>query len=484
MKRKQLCKELSVISIGPGDPSFLNQATMQEIENADPLILRTGHHTITAFLDQTGKTYCTLDSCYDQEDNFDQLNRKIAQNVWDISQHGQKPVYAVPDFLTDRTIDSVYSEMPSQDYKVRIIPGFSYADYYLSQCRDRIFSSDLRIVSSSEFCSSVYDPDTTVLITEMDQYIYAGEIKRIVSDLIGDETEVLFFSQDASPIRIPVYEIDRQKKYNHLSAVLIPSTDYLHRSRHTMKDLIQIMHQLRTRCPWDSAQTHRSLQQYLIEEAWECICAMDEKDYDHFADELGDLLFQIVFHASIGEDFDEFTITDVFSHICSKMILRHPHVFGNSTVSSSKDVSDSWEKIKMAETGSRTVSESMNDVPSGLPALKYAIKICKKLKAIRSFHPTEKEFIEIIKETAYGALKGNRLNTETVGNLLFICAYMCCLYDDDAELILHKTADRFKTAFSSKEKELKVQGKSIDSLTFKDLYVYLEKESNELQING
>ena len=116
-----------------------------------------------------------------------------------------------------------------------------------------------------------------------------------------------------------------------------------------------------------------------MEEAWEAVNAIDEGDTDHLADELGDVLFQVMIHSAIGTAFDEFTLTDVLSGICRKMIQRHPHVFIVSHGESAEDVSQGWEARKRKETGSRTVGETLDDVSSFLPALKYSIKMYKKL---------------------------------------------------------------------------------------------------------
>jgi tetrapyrrole methylase family protein/MazG family protein len=128
---------------------------------------------------------------------------------------------------------------------------------------------------------------------------------------------------------IPLYQLDNQKHYDHTAAVFLPGVDYLHRARHTFEDLERIVSRLRAPdgCPWDSVQTHRSLTPYMVEEAWEVVNAIEEDDPDHLADELGDVLFQVFIHASIGKSCGEFTLTDILTDICRKMIHRHPAVF-------------------------------------------------------------------------------------------------------------------------------------------------------------
>lgn len=474
--KSSIKKVLSVLSLGPGDPVFLSRMTEDRLCTASPLIIRTDRHPIAEWLRNKGISFHSMDNIYAESDNFDDLNQNVAEHVWALAKDGKHPVYAVPDPLTDRTVDEVFRLCPDH-MNVEVLPGFSYADFYLSRCRRFISEGSVRIVSAIEFLSSFYYPDETVLVTEIDSPILAGEIKDFLSARLDDETVVYLMYESGVPRAHPLYELDRGKRYDHLTALLLPSVDYLHRSRFTMQDLLRIMDRLRAPdgCPWDRTQTHESLQPYMVEEAWESIIAMDEKDPDHMADELGDLLFQIVFHASIGKSFDEFTMDDVISHICDKMIHRHPHVFGNMHADTPQEVSDRWETIKRAETGSKTVAESLNDVSPAFPALKYAIKVNKKALQL----PAYREDPAMVAARIHG-ISARLMNQDgsfsdaAMGDLLFLCSLLCHLCGYDAEIILHKTVDRFKERFAAMEKDLLSEGKLPESLTFSDLRVYLD----------
>ena len=365
---------LTIVSIGPGDPVLLNRATQDHLLTAAPLILRTAHHSLAAWLDDQEISYTSLDDLYEQSEDFDVLSGRITNRVWQLAAGAKHPVYAVPDLITDRTVDSVYTACP-ENAEIMAVPGFSYADFYLSRCRGILPAGSVRVLSATEMLSSFYDPGESVLITEIDGEVLAGDLKVFLSSLLDDESEIWLLHESGRPVNIPLFELDRQKAYNHLTALFLPAVDFMHRSRYSMRDLLRIMELLRAPdgCPWDRIQTHESLQPYMVEEAWESIIAMDEKDPDHMADELGDLLFQIVFHASIGKAYDEFSMDDVISHICAKMISRHPHVFGQMKMSTADEVLDRWESIKSAETGHKSVRASLEDVSPALPSLKYAI---------------------------------------------------------------------------------------------------------------
>ena len=131
-------------------------------------------------------------------------------------------------------------------------------------------------------------------------------------------------------------------------------------------------------CPWDREQTHSSLLKHLLEEAYEAADAIMENDSEKMADELGDVLLQIVMHAQIGKEEGTFTIDDVTDAVSNKMIQRHPHVFGDVKVSGSEEVLDNWEEIKKAQRGQKTVYEAMESVTKSLPALSKTTKIIGK----------------------------------------------------------------------------------------------------------
>ena len=303
-------------------------------------------------------------------------------------------------------------------------------------------------------------------------------MKAHLSSLFDEESSVWLIQAGGRPVSLPLYELDRKKKYDHMTAVLVPGSDFLHHCRHTIHDLLNIMERLRAPdgCPWDSIQTHESLRPYMVEEAWEAVNAIDDNDPDHLADELGDLLFQIVFHASVGKSFGEFDFVDVVTNICTKMIHRHPHVFGSKHVSSPDEVSDTWEEIKRQETGSRTVSESLNDVSSGLPSLKYAIKVNKTVQQLPSWRRNPADIAEEIRNLSGLLLAADgSLDEKVMGKLLFLCTHLCHRSDRDAEIILHQAVDRFKSAFSRMENDVKSAGKALETLTFEEICLYLNK---------
>ncbi len=150
--------------------------------------------------------------------------------------------------------------------------------------------------------------------------------------------------------------------------------------KYTLDDLCQVVRRLTAKdgCPWDSIQTHESLKRYLIEECYEVIDAIDNKDNDNMCEELGDLLFQIVFHAELARKEGAFDISHVIDGITKKMISRHPHIFSDGGGKTIAEINDSWESIKKAEKGYKNNMEILRSVPRSLPALMRSEKTVTK----------------------------------------------------------------------------------------------------------
>ena len=453
---------ITVVSIGPGDPSFLNEITVRALRDASPLVLRTGRHPLSVWLETEGMAFRTLDHLYETSDDFDALSRAAAEELWSLSGTSPYLVYAVSDVLTDRTVDALFSSRP-EGGEVRLVPGFSFADYYLPACRPFFSTADIRICPAASFDGTGLQPSRPLLITELNDEITAGEVKQALAAWIRDEETVLFLPGDGKALPVPLYELDRQPFYDHLSAVACGPFSYEQRSRKTLEDLMEIMDRLRAPggCPWDRKQTHQSLEPYVVEEAWEVVGAAEENDPLHLAEELGDLLFQVVFHTSIGKSFDEFTMDDVLSAICQKMIRRHPHVFAPASGSGATDaavelpeagtritaeqVTDNWDKIKQAETGSKTPLEALKDVSPALPALRYAEKVLRKMKHVPALpDPAPAEITESIRSLAEGldpALPVSELEKRFAA-LLFACSRLSAALGLDSEILLHEFTAR------------------------------------------
>ena len=444
-------------------------------------MLRTARHPLAAWLEKEGIPYSSLDVFYEQADDFDALNAQISAHLLSLASASDL-VYAVTDALTDRTVRALMSA-GTRDISFRVIPGTGLGDIHLSAAISFLPGQPVLSASAFDILDGFpWDPNHSLLVTELNDPILAGEIKILLSRVLEDEHTVFLIRGAFPPESVPLYMIDRLPGIDHFTALYIPASGLMDRARYSITDLSALMDRLRAPdgCPWDGIQTHETLRPYLVEEAWECVAAIDQEDPDHLCEELGDLLFQVIFHSSIGKTFDEFTLDDVITAVTGKMIRRHPHVFGDRILPDSGSVRAAWEKIKQEETGRTTVSGSLDDVSTGLPSLKYAAKTFKKLDQAPACRRPSEVILSEIRELA-GTLESRSPDEDSLSRLLLLCAELCYRSGFDSELILHRAADRFRDRIKAAEKKIIRDGKSLEHLTFRELGVYLQYVEGEIE---
>lgn len=227
------------------------------------------------------------------------------------------------------------------------------------------------------------------------------------------------------------------------------SVDYKFKDRYNIEDLREIMKILRSPggCPWDAEQTHESIKKNFIEETYEVIEAINKQDNELLQEELGDVMMQVVFHAVMEEEKGTFSFDDVADGVCKKLIERHPHVFGDVTVSSTDDVLTNWDAIKRNSKKQKTTAQAMDSVPRELPALMRAAKL--QSKAAKSGAELQIDAAAYIAQKA-DALKDG-ISSEKLGELLFAAAAAARMADIDPEEALTAVSDEFLSHFCEYE---------------------------------
>ena len=225
--------------------------------------------------------------------------------------------------------------------------------------------------------------------------------------------------------------------------------------KYTFQDLLDIVAKLRGQggCPWDMEQTHESIKHNIIEEGYELIEALEGGNGEKMADESGDLLLQVVFHAQIGKEDKEYDIDDVISAVCSKLIHRHPHVFGDIQVKDSDEVLANWNKIKMDDRGQKTVASDMDGVSKGLPSLMRAQKVQGKA-AKSGYIFNEPHIAHETMGNMISLLEGNEdkdVAEKYIGKMLFELVSVARAKGVDAEVALSKHINSFIAEFTKHE---------------------------------
>ena len=230
--------------------------------------------------------------------------------------------------------------------------------------------------------------------------------------------------------------------------------DFQYKEAYTISDLLVIMRLLRAPdgCPWDKVQTHQSIRQNFIEETYEAVEAIDKEDYDLMREELGDVLMQVIFHSIMEEEAGRFTFDDVCNEVCKKLIIRHPHVFGNVNAETPDEVLRNWDAIKMQTKSQNKVADSVDDVAKSLPALMRAQKVQKRsAKSGMDFKDAEdaaKKVPEELSELMQAIPAGDKDKlTEELGDLLFSVVNLARFVGVDAEEALTKSTDKFSKRF-------------------------------------
>ncbi len=226
--------------------------------------------------------------------------------------------------------------------------------------------------------------------------------------------------------------------------------------RYEVKDLQEIMKLLRAPggCPWDIAQTHQSIRSNMLEEAYEVAEAIDEGNPAHLQEELGDVLLQVIFHSQMAAEAGQFTLDDVVTGICNKLVFRHPHVFGDVKAENSTDALTTWDAQKREEKGQKTATDTLNSVARALPALVRAEKIQKKARKFGfdwdDVNPALDKVQEELGELREAITDHTNIQEE-LGDLLFAAVNVARFVDVEPENALQATCEKFIHRFGQME---------------------------------
>jgi len=246
---------------------------------------------------------------------------------------------------------------------------------------------------------------------------------------------------------------------------------FVPRDSYTILDLLSIMALLRSEngCPWDRAQTHRSIRQNVIEEAYEVAEAIDKEDPQALCEELGDLLLQVVFHSRMGQEAGLFDFDAVTDGICKKLIGRHPHIFGDEAVGSAEEMYALWDRVKAQEKGQTSASQTLRAVASSFPALMRAQKLCSRSERAGLCLMRTDELLAAL-QSSLDCLRrkleeGEQASPQDLGSLLFAAAALSRSLGTDAEQSLAAACDRYVERFERMENLIDEQKQTLADLS-------------------
>ncbi len=370
---------LTVVGLGPGDPSAVTNQTLLAMASADHCVVRTERHP-SAGLAPAGARF--LDDVYDSADTFDEVYAQVVEIVVAMAASGPT-TYAVPGspLVLERTVRWLQAD---ERVEVTVLPALSFLDVAWARLGIDPVEDGVRLVDGHVFADAAAGERGPLLVAHTHANWVLSDIKLAVEP--DPDTTAIILQRLGTPeeavTEVAWADLDRAVEADHLTSIYIPRL-----GEPVGQELIrsvELMSTLRQNCPWDKEQTHQSLRPYLIEEAYEVLEALDDlpadadgthEGYVALEEELGDLWFQVLFHSELAAEAGAFTIADVARTLHDKLVSRHPHVFGEVDAADSDEVVANWEKIKRAEKG----RESMLDgIPPGLPALSRAEKVLRR----------------------------------------------------------------------------------------------------------
>jgi tetrapyrrole methylase family protein/MazG family protein len=464
---------ITIVGLGPGPFGCLSLETWDIIRQAPKLLLRTAIHPTVDELRARGVQFASYDSFYEQGDDFDAIYQAIAADVLQQAQT-EAVVFAVPGspMVAEKTVGLIRAGALAAGLPLTVLPGMSFFELLCNRLGVDP-QQGLTLVDALEVSELPSDLSTGLVITQVFSPFVASELKLNLMERLPDEAPVIVARHlglpDESITTLPLFELDRQSGFDHLTSVYAPPGPS-QAQRFELDPLVKVMSRLRSPdgCPWDIEQTHATLRRYIIEEVYEVLEAIDEQDPAHLCEELGDLLLQIVFHARMAEEAGDFSMQDVVDTVTEKLIRRHPHVFGDISVQDAAEVIVNWDAIKRLEKKQKAKS-ALDAVPRGLPALLRANKL--QLKAAKvgfdwdDIAPVWDKVAEELSELRQAVQSSVPAKIEDeLGDVVFAVVNLGRFLGVEAEVALNGTNNKFIRRFQQMEAAARAQGRKWQEL--------------------
>jgi tetrapyrrole methylase family protein/MazG family protein len=462
---------VTVVGLGPAGADYLSAGALAAMANAPATFLRTSRHPAAEGLAPTP----SFDHLYDSGTSFDDVYDAIVEALVEAAtRHAPEPVvYAVPGSpsVAERTVELLRSD---ERVDVTVLPGLSFLDLAWERLGLDPVRTGVRLVDAVQGADAGEGP---LLVAQCWSQSLLSDIKLSADDVDGAPLPAVTLLHhlgldDEVVATVEWWEMDRTVAPDHLTSLYIPQREAPRGAASATARLESLVATLREKCPWDRVQTHASLMPHLVEECYEVLDALSTvvdagegagpEEFAHLEEELGDLLFQILFHARLAEEEGYFALGDVATGIHDKLVHRHPHVFGTVEADSPEQVVGNWEAIKKAEKGRTSVTEG---IPSQLPSLMLASKLQRKALSVGvDVHERREDLTELLGALARhlddndgGADPDAPLADDAapiealVGELLFEVTDVARQLGVDAEQALRTRAARLRTRILAAE---------------------------------
>lgn len=469
---------ITILGLGPGDPGLLTRQAWQVLESSPEIYLRTRKHPVVDSLPDTVEIH-SFDDLYETSNTFEQVYDKIVSRVLELGRRPQGVVYAVPGhpYVAEATSPEIIRRAHEEHLPVRVVEGLSFLEPIFTALETDPYPN-LALVDALELAAShvpSFPTSYPALIAQIHSQAVAADLKLTLTSLYPDEHPVkLVHAAGTTRQRVEnlaLYEIDRSPYIGLLTVLYLPSLE----ANTSFEAFLEVVAHLRAPegCPWDREQTHLTLRADLLEETYEALAALDAADPQGLREELGDLILLILLHTQIASDNGEFTIVDVLRGIHTKIVHRHPHVFGDIQAADAGAVLKNWERLKAEERVSQGKSEAslLDGVSLALPALLQAEQYQKRARHVGFDWPDVSGVRAKLDEELHevDAAVGQVEQSAEIGDLLFAVVNLARWYHLDAESALREANARFYKRFSSIETTARSQGRSISDLSLDEM---------------
>ncbi len=472
--------KIRIIGLGTGGIDELTVKAYNTLLDGSPVFLRTDRHPVVDELRNKGIDFVTFDKFYENIDDFEELyNKIIAETLENSKKYGTinyctagSPYFG--DTITEKLLQNKY-----ENIQIEVIDGISFFDkgIKLSGFGN---NESIKILDCAGIDEFSFDVNSVNIIKQVYNKKIASELKLSLLEIYPDD--LLIKSVDVLHRvlhEFPLFELDRQKKYDFSIYICVPTLEKENKKLYNTSNLCRIMKVLRgfEGCPWDRKQTHESLRECVIEEAYEVVDAIESGNFENLEEELGDLLLQVVFHSQIASEEGYFNINDVLNRICSKLYFRHPHVFGENKASNAYEARNSWEEAKSKEKNVSSYTERLENVPKSLSPLSRSYKIQKRAADVGFDWPNIEGAVEKVKEelrellVEYKKMDIDKIEDE-FGDLLFALVNFVRFLDINPDVALNKTIKKFITRFKYIENNAP---KDLMSMTLDEMDALWEK---------
>jgi len=457
---------IQIIGLGAGSIDELTIRAHKALNGNIPTFARTERHPIIKKLQEEVEIKC-FDDFFEKYETFDEVYEKMTDNILElVKKHGKinyctagSPYYG--DIVTKKLINEYKDQI-----NIIIIDGMSFLDkcIKLSGFSDYKAIKVLDCLEADEFS---FDINSFCIVSQVYDSEMASQLKLKLMETYPDDTSILKMDVLEDNVKkIPLFMLDQEKNYGFSTYFCILPIEISKNTVYNVTNLCRIVKILRSPdgCPWDMKQTHESIRQHVIEEAYEVVDAIDNDDVDNLVEELGDLLFQVVFHAELGSEDGYFNFSDVVTNLCKKMYSRHPHVFGDIKAVNADEALESWEASKQKEKNLSSYTDNLKNVPKALSPLSRSYKIQKRAAEVGFDWPDAEGAVLKIKEELFEFLEEYKNSDsekmeEEFGDLLFALVNLARFVKINPDIALNKTINKFINRFeyieTNSKKDLK-----------------------------